>query len=146
MPERPASEGGSSGDGASESGRGSRVLLVDWGLAERLAIGLGGSGPEWDGTEEELRSESGRAARLVRRYTGLRPKGRLPAAELVDRREWARVNLESFQDLSAKVEERLEGRMTRARATVGRRGCSGRSCGSRPAPRSASPSAISRSG
>jgi coenzyme F420 biosynthesis associated uncharacterized protein len=35
----------------------------------------------------------------------------LPAAELVDRGEWARVNLESFQDLSAKVEERLEGRM-----------------------------------
>jgi coenzyme F420 biosynthesis associated uncharacterized protein len=111
MPERPASEGGSSGDGANESGPGSRVLLVDWGLAERLAIGLGGSGPEWDGTEEELRSESGRAAHLVRRYTGLRPKGRLPAAELVDRGEWARVNLESFQDLSANVEERLEGRM-----------------------------------
>jgi coenzyme F420 biosynthesis associated uncharacterized protein len=111
MPERPASEPGSSADGASESGRGSRVLLVDWGLAERLAIGLGGSGPGWDGTEEELRSESARAAHLVRRYTGLRPKGRLPAAELVDRGEWARVNLESFQDLSAKVEERLEGRM-----------------------------------
>jgi coenzyme F420 biosynthesis associated uncharacterized protein len=85
--------------------------LVDWGLAERLAIGLGGTGPEWDGTELELRSESDRAAHLVRRYTGLRPRGRMPAAELVDRGEWARVNLESFQDLSARVEQDLEDRM-----------------------------------
>jgi coenzyme F420 biosynthesis associated uncharacterized protein len=111
MPERPASERGSSRDGAGEAGRGSRGVLVDWGLAERLAIGLGGSGPEWNGTEEELRSESDRAAHLVRRYTGLRPKGRLPAAQLVDRGEWARVNLESFQDLSERVEERLEDRI-----------------------------------
>jgi coenzyme F420 biosynthesis associated uncharacterized protein len=86
--------------------------LVDWNLAERLAIALTGSGPEWDGSAEELRSESDRAAHLVRRYTGLRPKGRLPEAELVDRAEWARVNLESFQDLSARVEEHLENRVS----------------------------------
>lgn len=86
--------------------------LVDWNLAERLAIALAGSGPEWDGSAEELRSESDRAAHLVRRYTGLRPKGRLPEAELVDRAEWARVNLESFQDLSARVEEHLENRVS----------------------------------
>lgn len=86
--------------------------LVDWNLAERLAIALAGSGPQWDGSAEELRSESERAAHLVRRYTGLRPKGRLPDAELVDRAEWARVNLESFQDLSARVEEHLENRVS----------------------------------
>lgn len=86
--------------------------LVDWNLAERLARALAGSGPEWDGSAEELRSESDRAAHLVRRYTGLRPKGRLPEAELVDRAEWARVNLESFQDLSARVEEHLENRVS----------------------------------
>jgi coenzyme F420 biosynthesis associated uncharacterized protein len=86
--------------------------LVDWGLAERLALALSGSGPEWDGSEAELRSESGRAARLVRRYTRLRPKGRLPEAELVDRAEWARVNLISFQDLSTRVEEHLDERMS----------------------------------
>jgi coenzyme F420 biosynthesis associated uncharacterized protein len=85
--------------------------LVDWSLAERLAIGLGGSGPHWDGTEEELRSESDRAAGLVRHYTGLKPKGRLPAAELVDRAAWARVNLDSFQILSARVEEQIEDRI-----------------------------------
>jgi coenzyme F420 biosynthesis associated uncharacterized protein len=112
MPERPASERGSSGDGASEAGRGSRVRLVDWSLAERLAFAFAGTGPEWDGSEEELRSESDRAARLVRHYTGLRPKGRLPEAELVDRTEWAKVNLESFEHLSARVEEHLEERVS----------------------------------
>ena len=86
--------------------------LVDWALAQRLASALAGSGPEWDGSAAELRSESDRAAQLVRRYTGLRPKGRLPEAELVDRAEWARVNLESFQHLSVRVEEHLEKRVS----------------------------------
>jgi coenzyme F420 biosynthesis associated uncharacterized protein len=112
MPERPASERGSSDGGASESGRGSRVKLVDWGLAERLAFALAGTGPQWDGSEDELRAESNRAAHLVRRYTGLRPKGRLPEAELVGRNEWAKVNLESFRHLSARVEEHLADRMS----------------------------------
>src|SRR5439155_9070567 len=85
--------------------------LVDWALAERVAGALSGQGPRWSGTEEELRAESDRAAELVRRYTGLKPKGPMPAAELVDRSEWAQVNLESFRDLSARVEEHLEERM-----------------------------------
>jgi coenzyme F420 biosynthesis associated uncharacterized protein len=85
--------------------------LVDWNMAERVAGALSGSGPEWDGDEEELRSESDRAAELVRHYTRLRPKGGVPSAELVDRAEWAQVNLETFRELSAKVERHLEERM-----------------------------------
>ncbi|MDX6607710.1 MAG: hypothetical protein QOD14_2250 [Solirubrobacterales bacterium] len=85
--------------------------LVDWNMAERVARVLAGSGPEWDGSEEELRSESDRAAELVRDYTRLRPKSRVPPAELVDRAEWAQVNIESFRGLSAKVEEHLRERM-----------------------------------
>jgi len=85
--------------------------LVDWGLAARVAGALAGSGPPWDGDEEELRAESNRAARLVRRYTGLRPKSGIPSAELVDRDEWARVNIESFRSLSTGVEEHLQERM-----------------------------------
>jgi coenzyme F420 biosynthesis associated uncharacterized protein len=112
MSEWPASERGSPDGGASESGRGSRVKAVDWGLAERLAFAVSGAGPEWDGTESELREESDRAARLVRRYTGLKPKGRLPSAELVSRAEWAQVNLESFRHLSARVEEHLGNRIS----------------------------------
>jgi len=86
--------------------------LVDWKLAERLALALAGSGPEWDGSVTKLRAESDRAAQLVRRYTGLRPKADLPEAELVDRVDWARVNLESFEHLSARVEQHLEDRMS----------------------------------
>ena len=85
--------------------------LVDWKLAERVAGALAGSGPAWDGNEAELRVESDRAAELVQDYTGLKPKGRMPAAELVDRGEWARVNLDSFRDLSARVEEQIERRL-----------------------------------
>jgi coenzyme F420 biosynthesis associated uncharacterized protein len=85
--------------------------MVDWSMAERVARAVSGSGPQWDGNEEELRSESERAAALVRRYTGLKPKGDVPPAELVDREEWADVNLETFQELSARVEARLEERM-----------------------------------
>lgn len=85
--------------------------LVDWGLAARVAGALAGSGPTWDGDEEELRAESNRAAGLVRRYTGLRPKSGIPSAELVDRDEWARVNIESFRSLSTRVEEHLQERM-----------------------------------
>jgi coenzyme F420 biosynthesis associated uncharacterized protein len=88
--------------------------LVDWGLAERVAGALAGSGPRWDGSEEELLAESNRAAQLVRRYTGLRPKGGVPPAELVDRDEWAQVNIESFRRLSTRVEEHLEERMNGA--------------------------------
>lgn len=86
--------------------------VVDWSLAERVALALAGDGPRWDGDEVELRAESRRAARLVRRYTGLRGRGRLPAAELVDRADWARVNLDSFRQMSEVVEDALAKRLT----------------------------------
>ena len=85
--------------------------VVDWQLAERIAIALAGEGPSWDGTEAEIREESERASRLVRHYTGMRVRGRLPTAELIGRDEWARVNLESFRGMSAKVEEAISKRI-----------------------------------
>jgi coenzyme F420 biosynthesis associated uncharacterized protein len=84
--------------------------LVDWALAERVALALAGVGPVWSGSEEQLRAESERSAHLVRRYTGLKPKGGLPTAELVGRSEWARVNLEAFREMSARVEAALSER------------------------------------
>lgn len=88
-----------------------QTTVIDWSLAERVALALAAAGPAWDGSEEELRAESQRAAGLVRRYTGLRPKSRVPSAELVDRAEWARANLESFRGVSAGVEEKLGERV-----------------------------------
>jgi coenzyme F420 biosynthesis associated uncharacterized protein len=91
------------------SGEAPRV--VDWPLAERIALALAGKGPRWDGDEAELRAESERAGLLVRRYTGLRAEESLPKAELIDRAEWARVNLASFRQMSAGVEETLARRL-----------------------------------
>jgi len=85
--------------------------LVDWNMAERVARAVSGSGPSWDGTEEELRKESDRAAELVRGYTRLKPKGGVPPAEFVDRAAWAEVNLETFRHLSGRVESHLQDRM-----------------------------------
>ena len=93
--------------------------MVDWALAERLALALAGDGPRWLGTEDELHAESERAAQLVRRYTGLRPRGRLPAAELVGRDEWARTNLASFREMSGEVERALAGRMQESGSSGG---------------------------
>ena len=90
------------------------MRLVDWGLAQRLALAVAGDGPRWRGTEEELRAESQRAAQLVRRYTGLRHRGPLPAAELVDREEWARANLDSFREMSGEVERTLAQRLQKS--------------------------------
>jgi coenzyme F420 biosynthesis associated uncharacterized protein len=86
--------------------------IVDWSLAERVAVALAGSAPGWSGSEDELRAESERSAKLVRGYTGLKPKAALPSAELVDRAAWARVNIESFRHLSGRVEEHLRGRLS----------------------------------
>ena len=86
--------------------------IVDWALAERVGLALAGQGPQWEGTEEELRAESDRAAQLVRRYTGLKPRTPLPEAELVGRAEWARVNIATFREMSAGVEEQLGERLS----------------------------------
>lgn len=102
-----------------EAQRSGDARLVDWALAERLALGLAGDGPRWQGTEDELRAESERAAHLVRRYTGLRPRRRLPAAELVGRDEWARANLAAFRDMSGEVEATLAQRMEESGSSGG---------------------------
>lgn len=82
--------------------------LVDWQLATRIATAVAGQGERWDGPGEAiLREECTRAVRLVRRYTSLRPRARIPRAELIDRGEWVRTNLESFRRLSAGLEERM---------------------------------------
>ena len=86
--------------------------VVDWDLAERIALALAGQGPAWNGGEAELRAESDRAATLVREYTGLEVRGDLPDAELIGRPEWARVNLESFRGLSEQVEDAIAQRLS----------------------------------
>ncbi|MGH2980859.1 MAG: zinc-dependent metalloprotease [Solirubrobacterales bacterium] len=82
--------------------------VIDWGLAERIARTLAGNG---SGKRSVRQGDLRRAARgsvgVVRGYTGLEPKGRLPAAEVVDRREWIGANIDSLRSMSGGVEESL---------------------------------------
>jgi coenzyme F420 biosynthesis associated uncharacterized protein len=82
--------------------------VIDWPLAASVARGVAGRG---SGKRSIRRTDLARAARgsggLVRRYTGLELRGRLPAPELVDRREWIEANLASLRGMSAGAEQRI---------------------------------------
>jgi coenzyme F420 biosynthesis associated uncharacterized protein len=82
--------------------------VIDWGLAQRIARTLAGNG---SGKRSVRRADLRRAARgsvgLVRDYTGLEPRGRLPAAEVVDRREWIEANMHSLRTMASPAERSL---------------------------------------
>ena len=81
--------------------------------------------------------------RLVRDYTGLEPRRRMPTAEVVDRREWIEANIASLRAMSGSAEAELAAvaRPAAVRSAPG--------CGPRQAPppesSSGSPAASSRS-
>ena len=82
--------------------------FIDWRLAERVALGLAGDG----GGPRPFRQPALDAActdavALVLDYTHLRPAQELPAPELVERAEWARLGLRTLRELSADFERRI---------------------------------------
>ena len=78
--------------------------VVDWSLAERLARTLAGNGSGKRSVREgDLRRAARGSVGVVREYTGLEPKGRLPSAEVVDRREWIGANIGSLRSMSAGI-------------------------------------------
>jgi coenzyme F420 biosynthesis associated uncharacterized protein len=82
--------------------------LVDWGLAERLAVAIAGTGGEHDGVGQvEIDGAADRAVSLVVEYTQMEPRGELPRPEVVDRSEWIRANLAAFRGMSGDLERRL---------------------------------------
>ena len=87
----------------------SEPSLIDWGLANRVARALAGSGT---GKRSVRQADLKRAARgsvgRVRDYTGLEPRGRLPSPEVVDRREWIAANITALRSMSGAVEEQME--------------------------------------
>jgi coenzyme F420 biosynthesis associated uncharacterized protein len=87
--------------------------FVDWRVAERVAVALGGDhgdpGPfDQDGVE----SACAEAVTLIVDYTRLRPAGELPAPELVDRAEWAHLGLRTLRELSEGLERRAADRLS----------------------------------
>ena len=82
--------------------------IVDWGLASRVARGIAGNGTGKHSVRSpDLRRASRGSVRLVRDFTGLETKGRLPSAEIVDRPEWIDANLASLRAMSPEVEAEL---------------------------------------
>ena len=68
--------------------------FVDWGLAERVALALGGNGGASGAFDQgAVESACAQAVALALDYSRLRPAGELPRPELVDRAEWTRLGL-----------------------------------------------------
>jgi coenzyme F420 biosynthesis associated uncharacterized protein len=92
----------------SEEGSSSHPSLVDWGLAERVALTIARPDADPDGVrQEEVSRAAERAVAEVADYTQLEPLEQLPQPEAVDRPEWVRANLSAFQGMSGDLERRL---------------------------------------
>jgi coenzyme F420 biosynthesis associated uncharacterized protein len=82
--------------------------FVDWGLAERLALAIGGNdGAPGAFDQRAVDSACADAVALALDYSLLRPAGELPRPELIDRPEWARLGLRTLRELSEQLERRV---------------------------------------
>jgi coenzyme F420 biosynthesis associated uncharacterized protein len=83
--------------------------FVDWGLAQRVAVGVAGrgGGVSRDFSAAAVESACADAGSLVVEYTRLTPGWALPRPEVVDRAEWTRVGLGTLRELSQGFEDRV---------------------------------------
>ena len=91
----------------------SRAELVDWALAERVAVAVAAraGGPsagtrevERDFGDEAVAAACAEASTRVGAYSRLRPSAPPPGPESVERPEWARVALGTLRELTAELE------------------------------------------
>jgi coenzyme F420 biosynthesis associated uncharacterized protein len=91
----------------------SERLLVDWGLAQRVATAMArdGEAPPGDRAADfgadAVEAACADAVGLVLSYTRLRPATDPPPPELVSRAEWVRTGLATLRELSVGVERRI---------------------------------------
>src|SRR5687768_14130476 len=92
--------------------------MVDWSLARQIArFAAGGAG---QGTiDADLDAMVDDAHGHLRDYTGLKPSQPIPAPEVVDRAEWADVNLTSLCKMLGPVSDRLANRLALAGPLAG---------------------------
>jgi coenzyme F420 biosynthesis associated uncharacterized protein len=88
--------------------------FVDWDLAVSTAAMLGKSGPrvtldEANQVVRQLRQLAGEAAAHVQEFTGMTPQGSPPPVRVVDRRDWASVNVQGLRQVVAPLLARLAG-------------------------------------
>src|SRR4051794_23222886 len=92
--------------------------MVDWSLARRVAALAGaGEGPKDVGVDVVAAAE--RLEPEVAAYTALDSGGEAPPAELVDRGEWADVNLTTLSALLDPVTQRMSDRLAGAGPIAG---------------------------
>ncbi len=84
--------------------------MVDWSLARQVARLAGGS-PEPGGPDPDVVPLCAEMEQHVAAYTSLRPGSATPPPELVDREEWANVNIDSLGGMIDPVAARLEQRL-----------------------------------
>jgi coenzyme F420 biosynthesis associated uncharacterized protein len=88
--------------------------FVDWDLAAATAGALSKSGPAVSFEEathvvSELRALTDEAAVHVAAYTGLTSQTEVPPVRVVDRRDWAKVNIAGLQKVIGPLVTRLSG-------------------------------------
>jgi coenzyme F420 biosynthesis associated uncharacterized protein len=86
------------------------MTMVDWSLSQTVARLAAGSG-EPGGADPDIAPLCAEMQEHVAAYTSLRPGSAIPAPELVERDEWAAVNIDSLAGLIDPVAVRLERRL-----------------------------------
>jgi coenzyme F420 biosynthesis associated uncharacterized protein len=93
---------------------------VDWDLAERVAVRVAGREPLADSYHyarlaDDFTELTAQAEHLVERATGLRSTSGPARARVVDRADWVRANIASFERLLRPVTDRMAQRLDNAR-------------------------------
>jgi coenzyme F420 biosynthesis associated uncharacterized protein len=88
--------------------------FVDWDLAVSTAAMLGKTGPRVTVEEAnqvvlQLRQLAAEASAHVEAFTGMAPQGSPPPVRVVDRRDWASVNVQGLRQVVAPLLARLAG-------------------------------------
>ncbi len=89
---------------------------IDWALAEQIAARISGSDPfassyHRQGMERDFEEFTSAAQGFVEAETGLRSAAGPARARVVDRIDWVRANLASYQRLLRPVLQRMEDRL-----------------------------------
>jgi coenzyme F420 biosynthesis associated uncharacterized protein len=91
--------------------------LVDWNLAERIAVRVAGREPladsyHWESLEPDFTELTALAEELVAAETGLHSLAGPARGKVTDRAGWVRANISSFQRLLAPLTERMAPRVS----------------------------------
>jgi coenzyme F420 biosynthesis associated uncharacterized protein len=107
---------------------------VDWNMAERVAVRVGGRDPfessyHYDSLAPDFAELTAEAEELVSAATGLRSLAGPARARVTDRAGWVRANIRSFSRLLRPITDKLDERMGSSKLTPFARGATGAEIG-----------------